>query len=232
MPDDLGTSGDALHQLVMVLLELLPYIASAEGLTSELLDWKRRGRATETARELCLEERTAALEHLQKWEKLSEMDRIPRALGKAALEYVAKLRTWLARKCEATSQSCKGALEGALPGFQEASGGRRGGGHWQAALTESSKWDDVLREASYHLLTPDASLVAFSERLAALSTESAASVTALQEALSTSAACAAVGAATAGVTTLEEECKALVASAKAAIMSARVVDTEAFFCQD
>ena len=68
--------------------------------------------------------------------------------------------------------------------------------------------------------------------MAALSTELAASVTALQEALSTSAACTAVGAATAGVTAPEEECEVLVASAEAAIMSARVVDTEAFFLQE
>ena len=89
-----------------------------------------------------------------------------------------------------------------------------------------------MREATYHLLTPDASGKTFSERLTALSTELAAGVTALQEALSTSAACAALGTAVAGVTALEEECKALVASAEAALMSARVVDTEGFFfCQ-
>ncbi len=38
--DNLGTSGDALHQLVMVLLEALPEMASAEGLTSEQAPWQ------------------------------------------------------------------------------------------------------------------------------------------------------------------------------------------------
>ncbi len=128
-------------------------------------------------------------------------------------------------------QSCKSVLEEALPGFREASGGRRNGGDWRAGLTESSKWDEIFNEASYHLLTPDTSGMAFSERMAGLSHQLAAKVTALQEAHSTSVACAAVGATTAGVTALEEECKALVVSAEAAIMNARVVDTEAFFCQ-
>ncbi len=81
------------------------------------------------------------------------------------------------------------------------------------------------------MLTPDTSGMAFSERMAGLSLLLAANVTALQEAHSTSVACAAVGATAAGVTALEEECKALVVSAEAAIMNARVVDTEAFFCQ-
>ncbi len=128
-------------------------------------------------------------------------------------------------------RSCKSALDGALPRFRETAGGRRDGGHWQAALTGSSKSEDVLREARHHLLTPDASGKAHSERVAALSTELAARVTALREALSASAACAVVGVAVAGVTALEGECKALVANAEAAMASARVVETEGFFCQ-
>ncbi len=243
--DNLGGSGDVLHQLVMVLLAVLPEKESAEGLTSQIIEWKRRCSATEGARKFCgfvaatcadasaatPEERAAALEHLRKSEKLSETDPIPRALGKAAAEHVARLRTWLALTCKATLHSCQGALEGALSSFREASGGRLDGGHWKAALTESSKWDDVLREATYHLLTPNTSGKAYSERVAALSTELAAGITTLQEALSASAACAGVGAAVAGLTALEEECKALVASSETAIMSAHVVDTEGFFCQ-
>ncbi len=252
--NDWEGSGEAPHQLVMVLLAVLPdrpveegltSPANSEGLTFQIAEWKRRASATQHARELCsfiaatcsdakaatIEERAAALEHLQKREKWLETDPIPRALGNAASKDVERLQTWLALTCEATLRSCKSALDGALPRFRETAGGRRDGGHWQAALTGSSKSEDVLREARHHLLTPDASGKAHSERVAALSTELAARVTALREALSASAACAVVGAAVAGVTAQEGECKALVANAETAMASARVVETEGFFCQ-
>lgn len=219
--------------------------AKTEGLTSQIAEWKRRVEATENARELCgftaaacreasaapQEECAAALERLRKWLKRPEADPVPLALGKEAEKAAEELRSWLAMTCEAALHKCKSVVEGRLPGFQEASGGRRGGGHWQAALTGSSRWEDVLQEATYHLLTPDASGKAYSERMAALSSELTAGLTALGEALATSAACAELGAAVAGVTALEDECRALATRSEAAIAHARVVDTEGYFCQ-
>lgn len=90
---------------------------------------------------------------LQSWDKSpAEVRCVPDAFVSEVDVAVERLREDLREHGRSTVDQAEVSLKELLPKLEEMAHGKRNGS-WKETLTEESPWDDVLREATYHLLS-------------------------------------------------------------------------------
>jgi len=119
-----------------------------------LLGWDVISKATELRGERSITTAgvARAMEVLHFWERcLASTTCVPETFPTEVDVAAQQLQQQLQEHTSSTVDKAKLALEEALPKLEEVVFGKRGGS-WEDKLTEASPWDDVLSEATCHLL--------------------------------------------------------------------------------